>query len=682
MTAPALLQENPMTSPVTVTADNGVLVVCCDSPPVNALGAAVRAGLHEALTKGFDDPMVEAIVLVCSGRTFFAGADIAEFGKPMPPPVLSDLVACIESAHKPVIAAIHGTALGGGCEVALACHYRIATTSAKMGLPEVKLGLVPGAGGTQRLPRLVGIAMALEMAALGEPVSAARAKEIGLVDALTDDGALMEHALDLARTVADQRPLPRVSERRIASDPEVIAQFRHTHARRIAGLYASVMAITCVAQAAELPFAEGLAFERATFLRLMADPRSAAQRHVFFAERQAARIDGIASNIPARAINRVGIIGAGTMGSGIAISFLSAGLAVTLVESSADALKRGHDRIADTLRGNVAKGRMTAPQAEQATALLDTTLEFEALGACDLVIEAVFENMDIKKDIFARLDRVAREGAILASNTSYLDLDEIAAATSRPADVVGLHFFSPAHIMKLLEVVRGELTAPDVLVTAMALARRIGKVAVVAGVTPGFISNRLLRCRQNEAMNLLLEGAKPEQVDRVHRDFGMPMGPFQMTDLAGVDIGWHRDPARVETIREALCAEGRWGQKTGAGFYDYDERRTPTPSPRVAQIIEKFREKRGGRVRAIDDEEILARTLFPMVNEGALLLLEGKAQRASDIDVAWVYGYGWPVWRGGPMFWARGQGFEKIAAALELYGFNVAPNLRSVLDAP
>ncbi|CCA90694.1 3-hydroxyacyl-CoA dehydrogenase NAD-binding domain-containing protein [Novosphingobium sp. PP1Y] len=671
-----------MTSPVTVSTHNGVLIVSCDSPPVNALGAGVRAGLLEGLTLGLDDPGVEAIIFACAGRTFFAGADIAEFGKPMKTPSLSDLVVCIDNAHKPVIAAIHGTALGGGCELALACHYRVATRSAKIGLPEVRLGLVPGAGGTQRLPRLVGIAMALEMAALGEPMSAARAKDIGLVDAVTADGALVEHALGLARTVARQRPLPRVSEQRVVPDPEAIAQFRHTHARRIAGLHASTMAITCIEKAAELPFAEGLAFERATFMRLMADPRSAAQRHVFFAERQAARIDGIGSDIAARSVERVGIIGAGTMGSGIAINFLSAGLAVTLLETSADALKRGQEQIANTFSSNVAKGRMTARQAEQALALLDVKLDFDALGACDLVIEAVFENMNIKKDIFARLDHVAREGAILASNTSYLDLDEIAATTSRPSDVVGLHFFSPAHIMKLLEVVRGNCTAPDVLVTAMALARRIGKVAVVAGVTPGFIGNRLLRCRQNEAMNLLLEGATPEQIDCVHRNFGMPMGPFQMTDLAGVDIGWHRDPARVETIREALCAEGRWGQKTGAGFYDYDERRKPHPSPRVAEILQEFRKKRKSSERAISDDEILARTLFPMVNEGALLLLEGKAQRASDIDVAWVYGYGWPAWRGGPMFWAREQGFEKIAAALEMYGFVVAPNLRDVLETP
>ena len=382
------------------------------------------------------------------------------------------------------------------------------------------------------------------------------------------------------------------------------------------------------------------------------------------------------ADIALRPIKRVGVIGAGTMGGGISMNFLSAGVPVTIVEMQQDALDRGTGVMRKNYEATAAKGRMKPEQVAAAMGALTPTLRMEDLADCDLIIEAVYENMDVKKDIFTRLDGIAKPGAILASNTSYLDIDEIASVTSRPQDVLGMHFFSPANVMKLLEVVRGAKTAPDVLATVMALAKKIGKVAVVAGVTYGFIGNRMLMPRQVEANKLLMEGATPEQIDRVHVAFGMPMGPFQMSDLAGVDIGWHRDPNRIENIRDALCAEGRWSQKKQAGFYDYDEKRTPSPSPRVAEIIEDFRQKSGSTVREISDEEIVERTLYPMVNEGALILEEGKAQRASDIDVVWIYGYGWPVYRGGPMFWAQTEGLGKIVSGLEKHGFTVAQSLK------
>jgi 3-hydroxyacyl-CoA dehydrogenase len=409
----------------------------------------------------------------------------------------------------------------------------------------------------------------------------------------------------------------------------------------------------------------------------MTGTQSAAQRHLFFAERKAAKIDDIDPATPLRAIKRVGVIGAGTMGGGIAMNFLSAGVPVTIVEMQQDALDRGTGVMRRNYEASAAKGRLPADAPDKAMALLSPTLSLDDLGDCDLIIEAVYEDMGVKKDIFTKLDAIAKPGAILASNTSYLNIDEIAAVTKRPGDVLGMHFFSPANVMKLLEVVRGKQTAPDVLATVMALAKKIRKVAVVAGVCDGFIGNRMLMPRQIEANKLLMEGATPEQIDRVHVAFGMPMGPFQMADLAGVDIGWHRDPSRIENIRDALAAEGRWGQKKGAGFYDYDEKRNPTPSARVAEIIDDFRVKEGATPREISDEEIVARTLYTMVNEGALILEEGMAQRASDVDVVWVYGYGWPVYRGGPMFWAQSEGADKVVAGLERHGFPVARGLKT-----
>ena len=664
-----------MTSPITTSRQGDILVITSDNPPVNALGAAVRQGLQAGIEEAKNDDSIKAVVIACAGKTFFAGADITEFGKAMQEPSLPVLVDAIEALDKPVVAAIHGTALGGGCEVALACHYRIATPSAKLGLPEVKLGILPGAGGTQRLPRVAGVEFALELAAKGDPVPAAKAKQAGLVDRLAGEDSLLADAVAYANEVIGQ-PVSRSSERPVTVDPAVFDAFRKTNAKRFRGFEAPATIIDLIEKTAGTPYAEGVQAERMNFMKLIMGVQSAAQRHIFFAERKASKIDGIAEDIQLRDIKRVGVIGAGTMGGGISMNFLSAGIPVTIVEMQQDALDRGTGVMRKNYEGSAAKGRIKPEQVDQAMGLLKPTLALEDLADCDLVIEAVYESMDVKKDVFGKLDKICKPGAILASNTSYLDIDEIAASTSRPQDVLGLHFFSPANVMKLLEIVRGAKTADDVLATAMALSKKIRKVAVIAGVCHGFIGNRMLMPRQVEAMKLLMEGATPEQIDRVHVEFGMPMGPFQMSDLAGVDIGWHRDPTRIESIRDALAAEGRWGQKKGAGFYDYDEKRNPSNSPRVAEIIEDFRKKTGTAQHDVTTEEIIERTLYPMVNEGALILAEGKAQRASDVDVVWIYGYGWPVYRGGPMFWADTEGLSKIVAGLEKHGFEVAPLLR------
>jgi len=662
-------------SPISTEKRGDILIVTSNNPPVNALGAGVRVGLDAALTQAAADDGIKAVVLICAGQTFFAGADITEFGKPPVEPILTDLIPKIEAFDKPVIAAIHGTALGGGLETALGAHYRVAVPSAKLGVPEVKLGLLPGAGGTQRLPRVVGVKAALEMTAKGDPISATQAHKWGLVDELAEEGALLDTALALAEKVKAVRPIPRVSERTISADDAAIEAFRKENARKFRGFDAPAANIACVEAATRLPFAEGIDFERTEFMKLMFGSQSAAQRHIFFAERKASKIDGIASDIALRPIAKVGVIGAGTMGGGITMNFLSAGIAVTIVEQAEEALNRGVGVIRKNYEASAAKGRLTAEQVEKAMGLLTPSLSLDDLSDCDLIIEAIFENMDVKKEVFGKLDAIAKPGAILASNTSYLNVDDIAASTSRPQDVLGMHFFSPANVMKLLEVVRGAKTADDVLATVMALAKKIKKVAVVAGVCHGFIGNRMLMPRQVEANKLLMEGATPEQIDRVHVEFGMPMGPFQMSDLAGVDIGWHRDPTRIESIRDALCAEDRWGQKKGAGFYDYDEKRNPTPSHRVAEIIEDFRSRSNMPKREISDQEIIERTLYTMVNEGAMILEEGMAQRASDVDVVWIYGYGWPVYRGGPMFWAGLEGTPKIVEGLKKHGFTISPLL-------
>jgi len=662
-------------SPITTERHGDVLVIISNNPPVNALSATVRQGLVAGIQEATQDDAVKAVVIRCEGRTFFAGADITEFSKPPVSPMLPEVVELIEACAKPVVAAIHGTALGGGLEVALGSHYRVAASTAKLGTPEVKLGLLPGAGGTQRLPRVAGIEAALQMCTSGTPISAADAAKVGLVDKVVEDGDLVEAAIAFAREAVERGPR-RSRDLPVKGDPAAIPAFREANAKKFKNLDAPEYNIQAIEAATRLSFDEGMAEERRLFATLLFGTQSAALRHIFFAERQAGKIDGISEDVKPRDIRRVGVIGAGTMGGGISMNFLSAGIPVTIVETAQVALDRGTATIRKNYEATAAKGRMTAEQVEGAMGLLNPTLDFAALADCDLIIEAVFEDMAVKKDVFAKLDKVAKPGAILATNTSFLNINEIAAVTGRAEDILGLHFFSPANVMKLLEVVRAAKTAPDVLATAMAVAKKIGKVAVIAGVCDGFIGNRILKPRQAEAMNLLMEGATPQQIDKVHVDFGMPMGPFQMADLAGVDIGWHRDPTRIENIRDALCAIGRLGQKAGKGFYDYDNKRQPSPSPEVQSIIDDFAAKAGKEKRAISDEEIIERTIYPMVNEGAAILEERMAQRASDIDIVWVYGYGWPAWRGGPMFWADLEGADKIVAGLERQKDRLAPDFR------
>ncbi|MGN6848289.1 MAG: 3-hydroxyacyl-CoA dehydrogenase NAD-binding domain-containing protein [Sphingomicrobium sp.] len=659
--------DKPTTSPISTRKHGDVLIVLSNNPPVNALSTPVRQGLVDAIAQAEADDGVHAVIIACEGQTFFAGADITEFGKPPQQPWLPIVVDAIENCSKPVVAAIHGTALGGGLEIALACHYRVADKSAKLGTPEVKLGLLPGAGGTQRLPRVAGVRKALEMTATGNPISAHEAFDCGLVDRLVE-GDLIPHAVAYAEEVRDVRPLPKSSERQDQlrdCDPQVFDNFRNENAKRFRGFEAPLKNIEAVRVACEKPYSEGVIEERKLFMELMSGTQAKAQQYFFFAERKANKIEGLPENTEPRPVRKVGVVGAGTMGGGISMNFLSAGIPVTIVEMGQEALDRGTGVMLRNFEASAAKGKLTTEQVGKAMGLLSPTLDFSALADCDLIIEAVYENMDVKKEVFAKLDRIAKPGAILASNTSYLNINEIADSISRPGDVVGMHFFSPANVMKLLEVVRGDKTAPDVLLTAMGIGKKIRKVSVVAGVCHGFIGNRMLMPRQIEATKLLLEGATPEQVDRVHVEFGMPMGPFQMADLAGVDIGWHRDPTRIDSIRDALCALDRWGQKKGAGFDDYDEKRRPTPSPVVEQIIEDFAARQGVDRRQISDEEIVERTLYTMVNEGAKILEEGIAQRASDIDVVWVYGYGWPVYRGGPMFWADTIGLQTIVEGLK-----------------
>ena len=670
-----------MISPITTQRHGDVLVIISDNPPVNALGVSVREGVQEAIARAGADDDIKAVVIRCKGRTFFAGADITEFGKPTRGPHLGAVIDAIEALNKPVIAAIHGTALGGGCEVALGCHYRVAVPSAKIGTPEVKLGLLPGAGGTQRITRLAGVALALEMTAIGNPISAQKARDAGLIDKIVGEDTLEDDAIAFAREVADTRPLPRASEKVAPPDPDAIEAFKIANARKFRGFDAPAANIRCVGAATTSSFEDGIRTERDEFGKLMAGGQSAAQRYMFFAERQAAKVDDIPADTPLRPLKKVGVVGAGTMGGGISMNFLNAGIPVTIVETAPEALDRGVAVIRKNYQNSAKRGRFTEERVEQMLGLLSPTLSLDDLKDCDLIIEAVYENMEVKKELFGKLDAIAKPGAILASNTSYLNIDEIAAATNRPADVIGMHFFSPANVMKLLEVVRGAKTSLDVLATVMAVAKPIGKVAVVSGVCPGFIGNRMLSQRQGPANAMLMQGARPDQIDKALTDFGFPMGPFQMGDLAGVDIGWHRDPTKLDTIREVLCARGRWGQKTGKGWYDYDEKRNPSPSAEVAEIIEDFRSRSNQPVRHFTDEDILAATLYPMVNEGAKILEEGMAQRASDIDTVWIYGYGWPVYRGGPMFWASLIGLDKVVAGLESNGVEVSPLLRAKAEA-
>ena len=663
-----MTQINPVTD---LTLDGDVAVVTLNSPPVNALSAAVRDGLHQAFQKADADPAAKAIVLICDGRTFIAGADITEFGGAMAGASLPEVQDAIEGASKPVVAAIHGTALGGGLEVALCAHYRVAVPSARLGLPEVNLGLLPGAGGTQRLPRVVGVETALSMMTSGRHVPAKEAKDLGLVDELVEEGQLREQALAFARkVVAEGRPLRKIRDQNEKLDaakgkPEIFEAFRKANARKFRGFLAPEYNIRCVEAAVNQPFEEGLATERKLFLELMSGSQSAAQRYSFFAERQAQKIPDVADDTATIPVNKVGIIGAGTMGGGIAMNFANVGIPVVLIEVKQEALDRGLATIRKNYERTASRGGITAAQVEERCALITGSLEMESLADVDLVIEAVFERMDIKKDIFTKLDAICKPGAILATNTSGLNIDEIAAVTKRPESVIGLHFFSPANVMRLLEIVRADHTSKEVIATSMKLAKKIGKVAVLVGVCPGFVGNRILGQRQREAQKLVMEGAMPWDIDRVLYDFGFPMGPFAMSDLAGLDIGWVKEKSKGESIRDVLCEMDRRGQKTGAGYYDYDENRNAKPSPVTEKVINDFIVKTGANPREVSDEEILERCIYPMINEGAKILEEGKAIRPSDIDVVWQNGYGWPVYRGGPMWYGDQVGLPKVLAKMQ-----------------
>ena len=655
-------------SPVTVSMDEGIAVITIDHPPVNALSRAVRDGLAEALAQVADGP-ARAAVLACAGRTFVAGADITEFSQPRFGTSLAQLCEAIENSRVPVVAAIHGSALGGGLELALCAHHRVAATGASCGLPEIKLGLTPGGGATQRLPRLVGIGQSLPLLTSGKPVKAATALALGLVDEVVSDAGLAEAALSAAQRLARQRTPPRRTRDLPVADADVVAieTFRRANGRKFRHNPAFGAVLDCVVAAIDgRKFEDGLAFEDALFHELLASPDSQALRYLFKAERAALRIADLAPDTAVLPFARVGIVGAGTMGGGIAMACADAGLAVTIVDSRQEGLDRGLATIAKNYDGSLAKGRITAEERDLRLSRITGSLELSDLAEADLVIEAVFEQFSVKQQVFEQLDTVCRPGAILASNTSAIDLDRIAACTKRPGSMVGLHFFSPANIMRLLEVVRGKATSDAVLATAMQFAKRLRKVAVVSGVCPGFIANRMLKLRQNQSQLLLLEGAMPWDVDRVLEDFGFPMGPFAMSDLVGLDLGWTPEKSSASTVREVLCESGRRGQKTGAGYYDYDETRQRKPSPVAEQLIRDFVARNGHlRSEAISDEEILARSIYPVINEGAKILAEGIAQRGSDIDVAWVNGFAWPANKGGPMYFADSVGLERIVAMLD-----------------
>jgi 3-hydroxyacyl-CoA dehydrogenase len=659
-----------------------VAVITINYPPVNALSAAVRDGLMDALTRALEAPAAKSIIIICEGRTFFAGADITEFGRPIKGVGLRVLSTAIEEASKPVIAAIHGTALGGGFELALCCHYRVAVPSAKCGLPEVKIGLLPGAGGTQRLPRLVGVEKALEMITSGEHAPAQACLDLGLVDALVDEGALRDGAIRFARRiVAESRPLRKTRDLNdalaaAAGEPEIFSKFRKTRARQFRGLLAPEYNIRCVEAAVNMPFDEGMEVERKLFAELMAGPQSRALQYAFFAEREALKVSAVTRDTPRLPVKRVGIIGAGTMGGGIAMNFANAGHDVKIVEQSAEALDRGLGVIRNNYESSSKRGRLTTEDMAKRMNLIEGALDLNALADCDLLIEAAFENMEIKKSIFRNLDAIAKPGAILATNTSALDINEIASVTKRPESVIGLHFFSPANVMRLLEIVHAEKTALPVVATCMDIAKKIGKVGVLVGVCHGFVGNRILFQRQGAANKLVLEGAMPWDVDRVLYDFGFPMGPFAMSDLAGLDIGWNKETSKGESIRDVLCERGRRGQKTSAGYYDYDAERNRAPSPVAEQIINEFAAKSGAIRRSIGDDEILERCIFPMINEGARILEEGIATRASDIDVVWLNGYGWPSYRGGPMFYADEIGLPLVLARLQQWETEFGPQFK------
>ena len=645
-----------------------VAVLTVNNPPVNALSQHVRQGLHEGVKQAIADASVQAIVITCAGRTFIAGADITEFGKPPAAPGLHEVLDAIERSPKPVVAAVHGTALGGGLEVTLACHYRVGVKDARFGLPEVKLGLLPGAGGTQRLPRVVGVEKALGMMVSGDPIRADEALKTGLIDEIVDGDLTAAGVAFAEKVLNEQRPLKKIRDlddklAAVRGKPEVFANFRKSVARQTRGFRAPENIVKAVEAAVSLPFDQGMKRERELFAELLTSPESKAQRYFFFAEREAAKIPDVGADVPAKDIKKAAVIGAGTMGGGIAMNFANVGIPVTVVEMNQEALDRGLGIVRKNYEATASRGRLTAADVEKRMGLIQGTTDWDKIRDADIVIEAVFEEMPIKKEVFARLDGLAKADAVLATNTSTLDVNEIAAATKRPESVIGTHFFSPANVMRLLENVRGEKSSKSTVATVMALGRRINKVPVLVGVCYGFVGNRMLHQRGQQAEKLILEGALPHQVDKVLTDFGFPMGPFAMGDLAGLDVGWRIRKGRgvKSPVADRICELGRFGQKTGAGYFKYEKGdRTPIPDPEVEKIIVDVATEQGITRRHVTDEEILQRLLYPMVNEGAKILDEKIAIRASDIDVIWVYGYGWPVYRGGPMFWADQIGLRQV----------------------
>ncbi|MDB5854214.1 MAG: 3-hydroxyacyl-CoA dehydrogenase [Herminiimonas sp.] len=666
-----------MTAEYQVNGD--VAVITLNNPPVNGLGHATRTAIVSGVMKAIDDPAVKAIVITGAGRAFSGGADIKEFNSPkaLAEPTLHTVINVVENASKPVIAAIHSVAMGGGLELALGCHYRVASAGAQIALPEVKLGILPGAGGTQRLPRVVGLEMALNMIVSGTPVASEKLLKTRLFDQLVD-GDLNEGALAFARKVAAVRPLPKVRDLKVDyPNYEAFLQFSRNTVKAMAGPFpAPLKCVEAVAASVTMKFDEGLKFERELFLDLVQTPESKALRHAFFAERAAGKIPDVPEGTPMRDIKSVAVIGAGTMGGGIAMNFANAGIPVKILEMKQEALEKGLGTIRKNYENTMKKGKLTQDKFEQRVGLITGTMSYDDIAQADIVIEAVFEDMGVKESVFRKLDEVMKPGAILASNTSTLDVDKIAGFTKRPQDVIGTHFFSPANVMKLLEIVRGAKTGKDVLATTMALSKKIKKTGVVSGVCDGFIGNRMIEQYSRQAGFLLEEGALPEQVDKAVEKFGFAMGPFRMGDLAGNDIGWYirkrryveKPQVTYSKTADLLCEMGRYGQKTGAGWYDYKAGdRKPYPSQLVNDMIIKHSADIGVERRKISDQEIVERLVFALVNEGAQILEEGIAMRASDIDMVYLTGYGFPVFRGGPMFYADSVGLTNVVMAMQKY---------------
>jgi len=669
----------------TYTVQDGIAVISLSNPPVNGLGQSTRQGITEGIARAQSDATVKAVVLIGAGKVFSGGADIREFNTPkaFAAPTLHQAIEAVEQCTKPVVAAIHGVAMGGGLELALGAHYRVVVPGAQIALPEVKLGIVPGAGGTQRLPRVIDVETALKMITTGEPVkSAVLAKLPGqkLFDALIE-GELLPGAIAFAQKVAELRPLPSVRhlDAKAPADANFFAQAKAQLAKTARNLTAPQRCVDCVEAATRTALDEGIAYERDVFVQLVEGTESKALRHAFFGERAASKIPDVPEDTPVRKIERVAVIGAGTMGGGITMNFLNAGIPVTVLEMKQEALDRGVGVMRKNYEAQVAKGKLTQDKLDARMGLLSTTLSYDDIAQADLVIEAVFEEIGVKEQVFKKLDAVMKPGAILASNTSTLDLDKIASFTQRPQDVIGLHFFSPANVMRLLEVVRGKATAKDVLATVMQLSKKIKKLAVVSGVCDGFIGNRMIEQYSRQAGFLLDEGASPQQVDKAVEAWGMAMGPFRMGDLAGNDIGWairkrryvEQPDMRYSATADKLCELGRYGQKTGAGWYDYEAgKREPIPSKVVEDMLARHRAEKGITPRQISDEEIVGRLIFALVNEGAKILEEGIALRASDIDMVYLSGYGFPLFRGGPMFYADTVGLKKVVETMQAYARN------------